>query len=131
MIFGYPEASTSELRVSENSATSSYPTGWARLTPYLTLKYHVLIIFATCILLHLVVMVPWTIDIVQKAHTRWWKMPYIWVLFRNLCERCVIKKIPDSGKHGMTEPSAERSAELFSKTSEMVPNGLYIPMYES
>ena len=25
---------------------------------------------------------------------------------------------PDSGKHGMTEPSAERSAELFSKTSE-------------
>ena len=47
MIFGYPEASTSELRVSENSATSSNPTGWARLTPYLTLKYHVLIIFAT------------------------------------------------------------------------------------
>ena len=42
MIFGYPEASTSELRVSENSATSSNPTGWARLTPYLTLKYHVL-----------------------------------------------------------------------------------------
>ena len=37
----------------------------------------------------------------------------------------------DSGKHGMTEPSAERSAELFSKTSEMVPNGLNIPMYES
>ena len=37
----------------------------------------------------------------------------------------------DSGKHGMTEPSVERSAELFSKTSEMVPNGLNIPMYES
>ena len=37
----------------------------------------------------------------------------------------------DSGKHGMTESSAERSAELFSKTSEMVPNGLNIPMYES
>ena len=35
------------------------------------------------------------------------------------------------GKHGMTESSAERSAELFSKTSEMVPNGLNIPMYES
>ena len=29
----------------------------------------------------------------------------------------------DSGKHGMTE--------LFSKTSEMVPNGLNLPMYES
>ena len=38
--------------------------------------------------------------------------------------------VPDSGKRGMTEPSAERSAELFSKTSEMVPNGLNIPMYE-
>ena len=37
----------------------------------------------------------------------------------------------DSGKHGMTESSAERSAELFSNTSEMVPNGLNIPMYES
>ena len=34
-----------------------------------------------------------------------------------------------SGKHGMTEPSAERSAELFSKTSEMVLNGLNIPVY--
>ena len=34
----------------------------------------------------------------------------------------------DSGKHGMTESSAEGSAELFS---EMVPNGLNIPMYES
>ena len=33
----------------------------------------------------------------------------------------------DSGKHGMTETSAE----LFSKTSEMVLNGLNIPMYES
>ena len=33
----------------------------------------------------------------------------------------------DSGKHGITEPSAE----LFSKTSEMVPNGLNIPMDES
>ena len=31
----------------------------------------------------------------------------------------------------MTEPSAESSAELFSKTSEMDPNGLNIPMYES
>ena len=38
-----------------------------------------------------------------------------------------IQYYPDSGKHGMTEPSAE----LFSKTSEMVPNGLNIPMYES
>ena len=37
----------------------------------------------------------------------------------------------DSGKHGMTEPSAEQSAELFSNTSEMVPSGLNIPMYES
>ena len=37
----------------------------------------------------------------------------------------------DSGKHGMTESSAERFAEIFSKTSEMVPNGLNIPMYES
>ena len=26
----------------------------------------------------------------------------------------------DSGKHGMTEPSGEHSAERFSKTSEMV-----------
>ena len=31
----------------------------------------------------------------------------------------------------MAETSAERSSELFSKTSEMVPNGLNIPMYES
>ena len=31
----------------------------------------------------------------------------------------------------MTEPFAELSAELFSKTSEMVPNGLNIPVYES
>ena len=30
----------------------------------------------------------------------------------------------DSGKNGMMESSAERSAELFSKTWEMVPNGL-------
>ena len=37
----------------------------------------------------------------------------------------------DSKKHGMTESSAEHSAEPFSKTSEMVPNGLNIPMYES
>ena len=43
----------------------------------------------------------------------------------------LINLIPDSGKHGMTESSAEHSAEIFSKTSEMVPNGLYIPMYES
>ena len=38
--------------------------------------------------------------------------------------------ITDSGKHEMTESSAERSAELFSKTSEMAPNGLNIPLYE-
>ena len=38
--------------------------------------------------------------------------------------------LADSGKHGMTESSAEHSAEHFSKTSEMVPNGLNIPMYE-
>ena len=31
----------------------------------------------------------------------------------------------------MTESSAERSAELFSKTSEVVPNGQNIPMYDS
>ena len=37
----------------------------------------------------------------------------------------------DSGKHGMTERSGERSAELFSKTSELVLNGLNIPVYES
>ena len=43
-----------------------------------------------------------------------------------------INKCPaDSGKHGMTEPSAERYAEIFSKTSEMVTNGLNIPKYES
>ena len=30
----------------------------------------------------------------------------------------------------MTESSAESSTELFSETSEMVPNGLNIPMYE-
>ena len=36
----------------------------------------------------------------------------------------------DSGKHGMMESSAERYAELFSKTSEMVPNSLNIPQYE-
>ena len=34
--------------------------------------------------------------------------------------------VSDSGKHGMTESSGE----LFLKTSEMVPNGLNIPMYE-
>ena len=39
----------------------------------------------------------------------------------------LVFRTSDSGKHGMTEPSAE----LFSKTSEMVPNGLNIPMYES
>ena len=39
--------------------------------------------------------------------------------------------VTDSGKHGMTASSAECSAELFSKTSEMLPNGLNIPMYES
>ena len=43
----------------------------------------------------------------------------------------IITITTDSGKHGMTESSAECSAELFSKTSEMVPNGLNIPMYES
>ena len=36
----------------------------------------------------------------------------------------------DSGKHGMMESSVERYAELFSKTSEMVPNSLNIPQYE-
>ena len=30
----------------------------------------------------------------------------------------------------MAESSAEHSAKLFSKTLEMVPNGLNIPMYE-
>ena len=34
------------------------------------------------------------------------------------------------GKHGMEECSVENSAELFFKTSEMVHNGLNIPMYE-
>ena len=43
----------------------------------------------------------------------------------------LINLIPDSGKHEMTESSAEHCAEIFSKTSEMVPNGLNIPMYES
>ena len=33
----------------------------------------------------------------------------------------------DTGKHGTTESFAE----LFPKTSEIVPNGLNIPMYES
>ena len=37
----------------------------------------------------------------------------------------------DSGKHGMMESSAEYAAEVFSSTSEIVPNGLNIPMYES
>ena len=37
----------------------------------------------------------------------------------------------DSGKHGITESSTEHSAEIFSKPSEMVPNGLNIPTYES
>ena len=32
-------------------------------------------------------------------------------------------------KFGMVESSVVNSAELFSKTSEMVPNGLDIPMY--
>ena len=31
----------------------------------------------------------------------------------------------------MTESSAEHSTELFLKTSEMVPNGINIPMHES
>ena len=39
--------------------------------------------------------------------------------------------ISDSGKYRMTECSADRSADFFSKTSEMVPNALDIPMYES
>ena len=34
----------------------------------------------------------------------------------------------DFGKYGLTQSSAERSAELFS---EMVPNGLNTAMYES
>ena len=41
MNFGCLEASTSELRVSENSAESSKRAGWVRLMPYLTLKNHV------------------------------------------------------------------------------------------
>ena len=35
------EASTGELRVSENSAASNKHAGWVCLTPYLTLKKHV------------------------------------------------------------------------------------------
>ena len=38
MNFGYYEASTGELRVSENSAASSKRAGLDHLTPYLTLK---------------------------------------------------------------------------------------------
>ena len=41
MNFGCLEASTGELRVSENSAESSKHAGWVRLMPYLTLKNHV------------------------------------------------------------------------------------------
>ena len=41
------------------------------------------------------------------------------------------RDIAGSEKHGMTESSAEHSADLFSKTSGMVPNRLNIPMYES
>ena len=41
------------------------------------------------------------------------------------------RDIVDSEKHGMTESPAEHSAELFSKTSRMVPNRLNMPMYES
>ena len=43
----------------------------------------------------------------------------------------LIPSATDSGKHGMTESSAEHSAEHLSTTSEMVPIGLNIPMYES
>ena len=38
---GYLDASTGELRVSENLAASSKHAGWVCLTPYLTLKNHV------------------------------------------------------------------------------------------
>ena len=38
MNFECLKASTGELRVSENLAVSSKHAGWARLTPYLTLK---------------------------------------------------------------------------------------------
>ena len=41
MNFGCLEASTGELRVSENSAAPSEHAGWVRLTPYLTLENHV------------------------------------------------------------------------------------------
>ena len=41
MNFGCLEASTGELRVSENSAESSKRAGWVRLMPYLTLKNRV------------------------------------------------------------------------------------------
>ena len=37
---GYFDASTGELRVSENSAASSKHAGWVCLLPYLTLKNH-------------------------------------------------------------------------------------------
>ena len=41
MNFECLEASTSELRVSENPAASSNHAGWVRLTPYLIFKNHV------------------------------------------------------------------------------------------
>ena len=41
MNFGCLEASTGELRLSENTAESSQRAGWVRLMPYLTLKNHV------------------------------------------------------------------------------------------
>ena len=41
MNFECLEASTGELRVSENFAVSSKHAGWVRLMPNLTVKYHV------------------------------------------------------------------------------------------
>ena len=41
MFFGYLEASTSELRVSEISATASEGVGWVSFTPYLINQNHV------------------------------------------------------------------------------------------
>ena len=40
MNFGYLDAPTGELRVSENLAGFSKHTSWVCLTPYLTLKNH-------------------------------------------------------------------------------------------
>ena len=41
MNFGYLEALTSDLRVSENSAASRKGAGWVSFTPYLVNKNHV------------------------------------------------------------------------------------------